>query len=326
MNKSIYMPAKQHLFAEGFRNAGLEVSHDPAAYSDFVYTTADTAALHTELQTFGAQHGIAVPNYELCDKGKAPAKFAAAGFAVLDTVNVLTRSALEEFPHDTVILKPAVACTGSARGHTLDSAIYRVVAKETLLAQLDALGAFTGTLLVDEPCIVQQVADGSDDSYDALILHGAVNGNGEVWHCPPIEISSHFKNRLRNAKTVWDNSNATDETAALQAYVENLLSAENSKNCFYHLQFLRVSNNWVPHDFQFRFVYFVNFYLGGSPYADYKTALIRYAFDLAADKPVLPAAFGLKLTASNPSVPDMVLKDFVTGASKAEVLGLLENM
>lgn len=326
MTKSVYIPLKQPDFSEGFRTAGVEVNRDPVVYSDFVYTSSDTLEHFTELQEFARAHGITIPNYDLCDKQKAQAKFAAAGFTTLDTVAVITRADLENFPHNLVILKPTVSFNGSSASYVLNSAMYRVEEKTKLLEQLDALDAFSGTLTADEPFIAQQVADGTDDTYAAVILSGAVNGQGSVWHCPPIELTHHFKNRRRNVKSVWDNSNTTDEMAALQTCVENLLSAENSKNCFYQLQFLRVGNNWVPHDFQFRFMYYVNLYLGKSPYVWYKTSMIQYAFDMATDKPSLPTTFGLKVTDNNIFTHFPPKKEFITGASKAEVLSALESM
>ena len=139
--------------------------------------------------------------------------------------------------------------------YTLDAAMYCVRTKAELLAQLDALGAFVGSLTTDEPFIAQQVADGNEDKYAALILSGVVNGQGEIWHCPSLELNTYFKDKVRKVQSVWSEENNTEETAALQSCVDALLSAENTKNCFYQMQFLRAGGMWVPHDFQFRMTY-----------------------------------------------------------------------
>ena len=185
--------------------------------------------------------------------------------------------------------------------------------------------SFVGSLTTDEPFIAQQVADGNEDKYAALILSGVVNGQGEIWHCPSLELNTYFKDKVRKVQSVWSEENNTEETAALQSCVDALLSAENTKNCFYQMQFLRAGGMWVPHDFQFRMTYYVNGYLIRTPYAFYREALIKYAFDAANEKPALPRSFGLHF------YPDPVdgrppVKNFVHRNSKADVLASFRDL
>jgi hypothetical protein len=159
------------------------------------------------------------------------------------------------------------------------------------------------------------------DNFKALILSGVINGAGNAWHFAPIELSQQFNDTGRNAKTVWSAENNTTETAQLQQCIENLLAASGSVNCFYHLQFLQSNGAWVPHDFQYRMTYYVDFCLEKLGFTQYKIDPIKFAFDQSAQTPEQPKSFGLKLFAPRMGIDK---KQFVEGTSKAEVLAKLE--
>jgi hypothetical protein len=328
MIKSIFIP---HAFSPTyFSAAGFSVNLNSEVPSDFVYTAVDSAEMFAAVQNFANKHGIVAPSYVLCDKQKAYAKFVTAGFTTLDTVSVKTRADLENFPHDKVILKPNVSFNTSSHGLTLDSVMYCVRDKAELLLQLDVLGAFEGSTVTSEPFIAQQVADGDGDEYTALIASGAVNGAGVTWHLPPLELNTYFKDKVRKVKSVWSEDNNTSEVLHLRDHIDALLAAENAKNCFYQLQFLRAGNSWVPHDFQYRMTYYAHDYLGSphlnSPYIDYKNAMVKYAYDTSTEKPVLPTNFGLSFQPTAKPFGPPIEKTFITGQSKSEVLSKLGAM
>lgn len=321
--KSVFSP----LATQGntaFSLAGVCVNTHPSAKSDYVYTVRDDESAFAFIAAYGAHHGVKTPSYTLVDKSVAQQAFGTAGFSLLATSPVRTREDLAAFFPERVILKPAIACNSQAAGHPLAAALYRIKTKAELLRMLDDLGAFNDPgMLLNKPVIAQQVADGDGDNFEALILSGAVNGAGGVWHFSPIELKTQYNDAGRNAKTVWSPENNTAETAQLQQCVERLLAAAGSVNCFYQLQFLRSNGNWVPHDFQYRMAYYVDFGLEKLGFAQHKVDIIKYAFDQSSEKPEQPQSFGLKL--HTPRVGGDT-KEFVGGASKAEVLAKLEPM
>lgn len=325
MTKTVFIPHEMQNV--DFLRAGYALNFDPAVKSDFVYSMQDSLASFDAVEAYGIRHGVATRSRSLCDKGAAYNKFLAAGFVPLDTVLVNSRDDIENFGKSPAILKPTVSADMFSGGHKLDSIMYRVLPTAELLSLADGLGAFNDGEAVD-PFILQQAADGSSDNYEALILSGAVNGQGNVWHFAPITLDTYFKDKVRKVKSVWSSDNTTDYIQELQANIERLLSAENSKNCFYQLQFLRSGQNWAPHDFQFRFTYYAQYYLGMSPYADFKTAMIKYAFDGSTEKPNMPMHFGLKVTPASPPAPTTMppKKHFIAAASSAEVREILEGM
>lgn len=325
MEKTIFIPHDMH--NADFLKAGYALNFDAAVKSDFVYSMQDTLASFDSIEAYGIRHGISTPSRSLCDKGAAHSKFLAAGFVTLDTVLVNSRDDIQNFDKPLAIVKPTVSANMFSGSHKLDSIMYRVLPIAELLSLADELGAFDEGEAID-PFILQQAADGSSDNYEALILSGAVNGQGNVWHFAPIVLDTYFKDKVRKVKSVWSSDNVTDYIQELQGNVERLLSAENSKNCFYQLQFLRSGQHWVPHDFQFRFTYYTQYYLGSSPYADLKAAMIKYAFDGDTETPDMPMHFGLKVTPLPPPLPHTLppKKQFIAAASKAEVLELLGAM
>jgi hypothetical protein len=309
---------------EVFAAAGVTPNTHPDVKSEYVYTARDSVEAFTTMREYALRHGINVPDYSLVDKAAAQQKFSAAGFSVLSTAAISSRSDIEAFPADRLILKPAVSANSRATGNSLASALYVIKTKAELLNILDELSAFSDpSLLADNPIIAQQVADGDGENFEALILSGVVNGAGEVWHLAPIELSQQYNDAGRNAKTVWSSENSSPETAQLQQCVERLLADAGSVNCFYQLQFLRSNGVWVPHDFQYRMTYYVDFGLEQVGFVEYKMDIIKFAFDQSAQTPAQPQAFGLKLSAPRTGRDKKV---FVQGTSKAEVLAKLGRL
>jgi hypothetical protein len=193
-----------------------------------------------------------------------------------------------------------------------------------MLLLLDSLNVFDDpSILENTPIIAQQVADSNEENFEALILSGAVNGSGDIWHLAPIELFQQYNDSGRNAKTVWSSENNTVETAQLQQCVERLLVNAGSINCFYQLQFLRSNGAWVPHDFQYRMTYYVDSGLDQLGFEQYKVDIVKFAFNQSTQKTDQPRTFGLKLLA--PRV-GRELKQFIEGESKAEVLATLESL
>jgi hypothetical protein len=321
--KSVFSPLAMR-DSSAFNLAGLTVNVHPSVKSDYVYTLRDDKTVFYFLSAYGAYHSVQTPNYALVDKTAAQKAFGVAGFSLLATSPVLSRKDLVEFLPERAILKPAVSTNSAAPNHPLKTALYTIKSKAELLDLLDGLNAFTDpAVLANNPIIAQQVADGDGDNFEALILSGAVNGAGSVWHFAPIELATQYNDTGRNAKTVWSPENSTAETAQLQQCVERLLAAAGSVNCFYQLQLLRSDGVWCPHDFQYRMTYYVDLGLEKLGFAEYKAAAIRFAFDQATATPEQPRTFGLNLV--GPKV-GFGVKQFVDGASKAEVLAKLEAM
>ena len=324
MQKTIFiLPAtlsNQQIFAA----AGVIPNVQPDVKSEYVYTATDSSATLASMRNYGLLHDINVPDYSLVDKSTNPLQFFNAGFSLLTTTTVHNREALVAFPVERFILKPAVSANNRAIGHPLAAALYIIKTKTELLNILDGLGAFSDpSILANNPVIAQQVADGDGDNFEALILSGVVNGAGSVWHHAPIELKTQYNDAGRNAKTVWSPENNTAETAQLQQRVELFLAAAGSVNCFYQLQFLRSNGVWVPHDFQYRMTYYVDFGLEKLGFTQHKVDAIKFAFDQSAQTPEQPKSFGLNLI--GPKV-GLGVKQFVEGATKAEVLAKLESM
>jgi hypothetical protein len=321
--KSVFSPFVAQ-DATAFTLAGVCLNTHPSVKSDYVYTLRDDESAFAFITAYGAHHGVRTPAYKLVDKTAAQQAFSAAGFSLLATSTVLTREDLVAFSSERIILKPAISTNSRAVGHPLAAALYRIDTKSELLRMLDSLGAFSDPgLLANKPIIAQQVADGDGDNFEALILSGAVNGSGEVWHFAPIELDTQYDDTGRYAKTVWSPENNTAETAQLQQKVARLLADAGSVNCFYQLQFLRSNGNWVPHDFQYRMTYYVDFGLEQLGFQQHKVDTIKYAFDQSSETPEQPQACGLKLR--TPRV-GMGTKEFVSGETKAEVLAKLGAM
>jgi hypothetical protein len=307
---------------EIFAAAGLTPNIQPNVKSKYVYTATDSIKAFVTMQEYALRHGINVPDYSLVDKAAAQQKLSAAGFSVFLTVVVNARTDIETFPAERLILKPAISANSRASGNPLASALYVIKTKAELLSLLDALNAFNDpSTLANNPIIAQQVADGDGENFEALILSGAVNGFGDVWHLAPIELSQQYNDAERNAKTVWSLENNSAQTANLQQCVEQLLANASSVNCFYQIQFLRRNGAWVPHDFQYRMTYYVDFGLEQLGFTQHKTDIIKFAFDQSTQKTAQPQSFGLKLCA--PRV-GRDTKEFVSGATKTEVLAKLE--
>lgn len=304
-----------------FTLAGVPVNTNPSVKSNYVYTLRDSEVVFNFITAYGAYHGVKTPNYTLTDKATAQQAFDAAEFTLLKTVTVSNRADIESFPHEKIILKPSVSCGGRAPKHPLSGALYTIKTKTETLSVLDGLNAFSDpTVLSSNPIIVQQVADGDGENFEALILSGVVNGSGNVWHLAPIELSTQYNDIGRNAETVWSPENNNVETTQLQQCVERLLAANKSVNCFYQLQFLRCNGSWVPHDFQFRMTYYVDFCLEELGFIQYKADIIKFAFDRSLQMPEQPRSFGLKLRTPKVGVES---KKFVDGGTKAEVLSKL---
>jgi hypothetical protein len=302
--------------------AGLQTNIQPHKKSKYVYLTAESDDFLSEVNAYSKHHNVKTPNYTLTNKEVVTQKYIDAGFLTLTTVPVCIREDIVLFPFERVILKPFTSTNGKAIRHPLENALYKIRTKTEMLDILDGLNAFSDpSIFASNPIIVQQVADGDGDNFEALILSGAVNGAGDVWHFAPINLYQQYTDTERNAKTVWSPENNTAETAQLQQRVELLLAAAGSVNCFYQLQFLRSNGAWVPHDFQYRMNYYVNFGLEELGFIQHKTDVIKFAFDQSTQTPEQPKSFGLKLFAPRLGIDK---KQFVEGASKAEVLANLE--
>ena len=307
-----------------FTAAGLTPNIQPTVKSKYVYVATDSAEMLSAADAYSKQHGVEIPNYALVDRALAQPLIAAAGFSLLATATINGRAVLEAFPYDRVILKPAISTNGRALGHPLAPALYSIKTKAELLTILDELSAFSApSLLADNPIIAQQVADGDGENFEALILSGVVNGAGEVWHFAPIELNTQYNDTGRYAKTVWSPENNNPKTAQLQQCVERLLADAGSVNCFYQLQFLRSNGVWVPHDFQYRMTYYVDFGLEQVGFVEYKTDIIKFAFDQSAQTPAQSQSFGLKLSTPRTGRDK---KEFVQGTNKAEVLAKLGRL
>lgn len=307
-----------------FTAAGLPPNINLDVKSKYVYTATDSLEAFKSVCSYGFRHGVNVPDYSLVDKSTNFAKFFNAGFSLLATITVHNREDLVAFPFERFILKPAVSANNRAIGNPLAAALYTIKTKAELFGILDGLNAFNDpSTLLNFPIIAQQVAEGDGVNFKALILSGAVNGAGSVWHHAPIELDTQYNDTGRNAKTVWSPENNTTETAQLQQRVELLLAAAGSVNCFYQLQFLRSGEAWVPHDFQYRMTYYVDFGLEKLGFTQHKIDAIKFAFDQSVATPEQPQSFGLNLI--GPKIR-LGVKQFVGGASKAEVLAKLEAM
>jgi hypothetical protein len=310
----------KHIFAA----AGLTPNIQPTAKSKYVYVATDSVDMFAAVGAYSKHHNVRTPNYALVDKTLAQPLFGAAGFSLLATAVINNRANLEAFPYERIILKPAISANGQALGHPLAPALYIIKTKAELLTILDELVAFSDpTLLANNPTIVQQVADGDGENFEALILSGVVNGAGDIWHLAPIELSQQYNDTGRYAKTVWSPENSTAETMYLQQCVERLLANAGSVNCFYQLQFLRSGGAWVPHDFQYRMTYYVDTGLEQLGFAQHKTDIIRFAFDQSKQQTAQSRSFGLKLRAQRARLDT---KQFVSGANKTEVLAKLEPL
>ena len=324
MQKTIFILPATLSNQQIFSAAGVIPNVQPDLKSEYVYTATDSPEAFESVRSYGFRHGINVPDYSLVDKSINPSKFSNAGFSLLTTTTVHNREDLVAFPFERFILKPAVSANNRAIGNPLAAALYIIKTKDELLGILDGLNAFNDpSTLSNFPIIAQQVADGGGNNFEALILSGVVNGAGSVWHHAPIELATQYNDTERNAKTVWSSENNTAETAQLQQRVELLLAAAGSVNCFYQLQFLRSNSVWVPHDFQYRMTYYVDFGLEKLGFEEYKIDAIKFAFDQSTQTPEQPKSFGLNLT--GPKV-GLSVKQFVEGATKAEVLAKLEQL
>lgn len=295
--------------------AGLQLSlhaHIPAAY---VYTSSDTQECFDNLQEYGRVYGVDVPDFSLCDKSVAPQKFSAAGFTTLATSPVRSKADIESFAFDRVILKPTVSSDTRSYGQLAD-ALYKIFTRAQAIAALDALGFFSDAVVSQaEPVVVQQVADGEGDSFDALILSGCVNGTGDVWHFSPLCLETKFNEQGRFVRSTWSSENDTEETAALQSKVSTLL--DGNKNCFYHLQFLKAGGVWVPHDFQFRTTYYTEDGLAQTGHLGFKQDILKFVYDKSTNKPAMPCSFGLNFFSLRDGFS---FSNFVSGETRSEVL------
>lgn len=300
----------------GFIDAGVPVNIHPHVRSKYVYAAQDSRGCANLLAAYGAAHGINVPNYELTDKTKNGQRFVDAGFHTLPTICVFCKNDLVSFPYERVILKPAISCGTSGKDYFFGDALYKSATKEDAINALEKFNVFdTDDTLQKFPIVAQKVADGTGDNYNALILSGAVNGAGEIWHFSPIVLDTQFNDTYRNVQSTWAYENNTDETQDLQAKVETFIAGNT--NCFYQLQFLRSSGNWVPHDFQFRMTYFVDYGLNATGHHQHKADIIKFTFDQSNAKPVQPAALALDLLGPRGFTEQ---RRFTSGATRAEAV------
>ena len=287
-------------------------AHIPAAY---VYTSSDTQESFENLQEYGRVHSVNIPDFSLCNKGVAQQKFLEAGFTTLATIPVLSQADIEAFAFDRIILKPTVSSDTSSYG-TLASVLYKICTKEQAIANLNTLNFFSNSAISQsEPIIVQQVADGENENFDALILSGCINGVGDVWHFSPIVLETKFNEQGRFVRSTWSNENNTDETTVLQSKVSTLLAG--NKNCFYHLQFLKANGTWVPHDFQFRTTYYTEDGLVQTGYSAFKQDILKFVYDRSTNKPAMPCSFGLNFFRLSDGFS---FSNFVSGTTRSEVL------
>jgi len=310
----IYSPTP---FIERTQLAALGLQFNPHAHipSKYVYTNFDTQDSFDNLRAYGEYHGVAVPDFSICDKNTAQEKFEAAGFTTLATQQVNSLADIESFAFDRVILKPTISSDSYSHGQ-LASALYKICTKTQAISALSALGAFSdSTILQSEPIIIQQVADGEGDNFDALILSGCVNGAGDVWHFSPLVLETKFNEQGRFVRSTWSNENDTTETATLQSKVSALLAG--NKNCFYHLQFLKANGVWVPHDFQFRTTYYTEDGLVQTGYSEFKQDILKFVYDRSTNKPAMPCSFGLNFFRLRDGFS---FSNFVSGTTRSEVL------
>ena len=320
--ESVYIIPAINNEEEIFLAAGLRTNIQPHRKSKYVYLSAESDSLLFEIAEYSKFHGVKTPNFTLVNKETVTQKYIDAGFPTLLTTLVRTRGDIVSFPFEKIILKPLTATNSQSIGHPLETALYIIKTKTELLNILDGLGAFNDpNILANKPIIAQQVADSNGDNFDALILSGAVNGTGDVWHFAPIELATQYNDTGRLAKTVWSAENNTSETAQLQQCAERLLANTGSVNCFYQIQFLRSNGVWTPHDFQYRMTYYMSFGLEPLGYSQHKVDAIKFTFDQSTQKPPQPTSFGL--SHRSPRVGKFI-SNFVEGASKAEVLAKLE--
>lgn len=306
---------------KSFLNAGLQFNINPLVKSKYVYAVKDTPEIFANVKAYGQHHNIDVPDFSLGDKQSVQDKYIAAGFSTLPTVGIATRQDLIELPYEMLLIKPTVSCGGLTLNYPFGELLYCIKTKEDLLTALDNWAVFNDTqTLKDYPVIAQKAVLPNGGNYQALILSGGVNGAGDFWHFSPILLSQQFNDGNRNAKTVWASENNTEETLQLQGKVEALVTTAGSRNCFYQLQFLLDDGVWLPHDFQYRMNYYVDFGLERLGYAQHKVAALKFVFDKSNEKPAQPAAFGLDLISPR---TDQMKTTFVSANSKSEVLAKL---
>jgi hypothetical protein len=324
---SVYVPSLSvlGLGLSSFWDAGFAINIDETTPSRYVYCPVDHEYAQQKAQAYAARFSLPALDFSLNNKILQLPKFSAAGFTLLKTTAFRHREDLTSFPHQKVILKPAAGMNTEAAG-PFARFMYRVETRDALDRMLQEAHAFDdpGTLL-EMNAVIQQAADSYDgaDNYKALILTGAINGSGDFWHFAPILLDQRFVDGSRYAKSVHSEELLTDGIGRQRELLERLLAESGAKNCFYQMQFLKLGDDWAPHDFQYRMSYYVTDGLEELGFSQHKVSIVKFVYDRAQEKQALPSPLGICIAHTRGGE---VSKKFVRGSTVEEVRSQLENL
>lgn len=320
---SLFLPSGlSRGFPSAFSDAGLEINRDSAVRSDFACLFFEHTGAVDAVRSYMIQHNVPGPNLDLVDKNIAADLYRQAGFYVLPSIIPMSRSDIESFPADKVILKPMIGLAGRVVERSpVGQLAYAVVSKTTVLAVIDMDPTFferqTST---STQYVMQEGISYTDNQYEFVMISGAVNGNGELYLEPSIKSEWSYLNRKRTSIGTCSTENDTEEMGVQKQYFANLIQNCGVRNAICNVQMLRHTNGQLtPIDFQYRITYHVRFNTQDPAVAQYAVDLVKFAYDLSPDKPSFN--FHTAVSVTKPDGPEMVKAS--VGSTRQEALSKL---
>lgn len=311
-----------------FERAGMNVSASPDIACDYIFMGTETPSAIATMQAYASKHNKQLPGLSLVNKDNANLIFQQSGFDTVFTVCPMSKTDIESFPSEQVILKPANGSnTRSISGVSIfDQIAYCVVAKTTLLELINMDESFWQIQAEQAYFVIQEAVPTLDGNtkYATLFLSGAINGSGEVFHSAPIVGERTYKNKVRVSSSTWSSEHTNTIIEAIQTKLETMVVNSEVRNAFYQMQFLGNGTIWNPIDFQFRMPYHSILGLQALGNDSYIVDLIKYTYDLSTEKPVQPFVTCIHISPNNLN-PTNEIKRWAKGNTKDEAITAMQE-
>jgi hypothetical protein len=300
-----------------FQECGINLHSNTSISSDFVIFNEKSLQ---QFNDYCDVYSIPKNNAKLLDKFLVNTIYQKYGLSIPNTVKPVTIQDIQNINWaGDLILKPVISYGGRGYDSSSVSQIsYKKITKQTLLEVIEMDSNFWPNQQTDKHYIIQEFIEPIENTnHEVLILYGAINGAGDVYNANP-SVGNKLINSFGFSTSVntWCQENLTDEILNIQNKVNTMLVDEGVQNAFYNIQFIKKENNFVAHDFQYRFGYQELALSNSFNHRDYLLDLIKFTFGMSDKKPVQPFVTAMKLSG---------VKTFSSGSTKEEALAGLSN-
>ena len=300
-----------------FQECGINLHSDISIGSDFVIFNEKSLQ---QFNDYCDVYSLPKNNAKLLDKFLVNTTYEKYGLSIPNTIKPTTVQDIQNINWGgDLIVKPVISSNGRGYDSNPVSQIsFKKITKKTLLEVIEIDSNFWTNQQTDKYYVIQEFIEPTENAeHEILVLYGAINGAGDIYNAYP-SLGNKLINSFGFSTTInsWCQENLTDEILNIQNKVNTMLVDEGVRNAFFNIQFIKKENNFVAHDFQYRFGYQELALSNSFNHRDYLLDLIKFTFDMSDKKPVQPFVTAMKLSGA---------KTFSSGSTKEEALAGLSN-